>query len=80
MLRRTKKQEIKNFDADMADDRRSTASAGEATGLMYAPPRNKSEQENMEDVFPLQSDRPEEVYIKDKYVDGRAFDFPRGER
>ncbi len=67
MKKAEKKNKIKNFDAEMAEgagfDGLSTVSSGEATGMMYCPPRSEDELRSREQLFTLQVGMPPEGYV-----------------
>lgn len=62
-----KKKKIKSFDEELSDmggiEGIGTASASEATGMMYCPPRSESELSSTEQLFSLQVDMPPEGYV-----------------
>lgn len=67
MKRNDKKNKKRSFDAEAANpemlDGLGTASASEATGMMYCPPRSEEELRSREQLFSLQVDMPPEGYV-----------------
>ena len=67
MKKDDKKSKVTGFDAEPADpallDGIGTASASEATGMMYCPPRSEDELRSREQLFSLQVDMPPEGYV-----------------
>ena len=67
MKKADRKNKTRSFDEELNDqsgiEGLGTASASEATGMMYCPPRSEEELSSTEQLFSLQVDMPPEGYV-----------------